>query len=234
MTDYKEEQRNEIEALQSIYPEEIELIKEEPSFIFTINVQSQDEESQNDEDKCACCTIQFSLGEKYPDEAPVIEITEYSNLEDDQIEELMNYLNEQVEENLGMVMVFTLVSAVQERMTVLVEEQKKRVEDEKNRREREEEEAEQKRFEGTKVTIENFVAWKTKFDAEMAELKRLRSQTEQQASNKLSGKEMFLQDATMNESDVQFLKDDTDSVEVDESLFQDMDDLDLDDDENAG
>ena len=27
---------------------------------------------------------------------------------------------------------------------------------------------------------------------------------------------------------------DTDSVEVDESLFQDMDDFDLDDDENAG
>ena len=44
----------------------------------------------------AGCTIQFTLSEKYPDEAPVIEITEYSNLEEGQIEELITYLNEQV------------------------------------------------------------------------------------------------------------------------------------------
>lgn len=30
----------------------------------------------------------------------------------------------------------------------------------------------QKRFEGTKVTVETFLAWKTKFDAEMAEMKK--------------------------------------------------------------
>ena len=48
------------------------------------------------------------------------------------------------------------------------------------------------RFEGTKVTIENFVAWKTKFDTEMAELKRLNNQREQQASSKLSGKKVLL------------------------------------------
>lgn len=36
----------------------------------------------------------------------------------------------------------------------------------------------QKRFEGTKVTVETFLAWKTKFDAEMAELKKEKVQKE--------------------------------------------------------
>jgi len=30
----------------------------------------------------------------------------------------------------------------------------------------------QKRFEGTRVTIETFMAWKAKFDSELAELQR--------------------------------------------------------------
>jgi hypothetical protein len=30
----------------------------------------------------------------------------------------------------------------------------------------------QKKFEGTRVTIESFMAWKTKFEAEMRELKK--------------------------------------------------------------
>lgn len=36
----------------------------------------------------------------------------------------------------------------------------------------------QKRFEGTKVTVETFLAWKTKFDAEMAELRKQKIQKE--------------------------------------------------------
>lgn len=38
-------------------------------------------------------------------------------------------------------------------------------------------------------------------------------------------------DNTLNESDLKFL-DETDRVKVDESLFQDLDDLDLDDDDD--
>lgn len=39
-----------------------------------------------------------------------------------------------------------------------------------------------------------------------------------------------MRDTTLNESDLKFL-DNGDAVKVDESLFQDMDDLDLDDDD---
>ena len=60
------------------------------------------------------------------------------------------------------------------------------------------------RFEGTKVTIENFVAWKTKFDTEMAELKRLNNQREQQASSKLSGKKVLLASRSNNKPVVNY------------------------------
>lgn len=44
----------------------------------------------------------------------------------------------------------------------------------------------QKKFEGTRVTIENFLAWKTKFDAEMAEVSK-RKQDSDSIKNKLTG-----------------------------------------------
>ena len=44
----------------------------------------------------------------------------------------------------------------------------------------------------------------------------------------VSGKQLFLQDNTFDDSDVRFLEEESDNVEVDESLFDDLDDLDLD------
>lgn len=48
----------------------------------------------------------------------------------------------QAEENLGMVMIFTLVTAVQEKLNEIVDMMKTRREEEKRRKEREAEEAE--------------------------------------------------------------------------------------------
>merc|ERR1712154_657769 len=95
-----------------------------------------------------------------------MELESSDNLEDDQIDMIQEFLKEQAEGNVGMVMVFTIISALQERLTVLVEEMKKEAEDRRLKKEQEEEEAAQKKFEGTRVTIETFMAWKTKFDAE--------------------------------------------------------------------
>lgn len=44
-------------------------------------------------------------------------------------------------------------------------------------------------FQGTVVTIENFLAWKAKFELEMSELRRKRQKEEEQAGKpKLTGK----------------------------------------------
>ncbi|XP_048649069.1 RWD domain-containing protein 1-like [Marmota monax] len=50
--------------------------------------------------------------------------------------------------------------------------------------------------------------------------------------NKLSEKQLFETDHNLDTSDIQFLEDAGNNVEVDESLFQEMDDLELEDDED--
>ncbi|XP_052474244.1 RWD domain-containing protein 1 isoform X2 [Carassius gibelio] len=141
-------------------------------------------------------------------------------------------LKEQAEENLGMVMIFTLVTAVQEKLNEIIDQIKSRREEEKQRKEREAEEAEKRAFQGTVVTIENFLSWKAKFEQEMAELKKKGQKEEEQSGKvKLTGKQLFETDHNLDTSDIQFLEDSGNSVEVDESLFQDMDDLDLDEDD---
>uniref|UniRef100_A0A2K6U309 RWD domain-containing protein 1 n=1 Tax=Saimiri boliviensis boliviensis TaxID=39432 RepID=A0A2K6U309_SAIBB len=211
MTDYGEEQRNELEALESIYPDSFTVLSESPPS-FTITVTS--EAGENDE--TVQTTLKFTYSEKYPDEAPLYEIFSQENLEDNDISDILKLLALQAEENLGMVMIFTLVTAVQEKLNEIVDQIKTR-----------------QLFHGTPVTIENFLNWKAKFDAELLEIKKKRMKEEEQAGkNKLSGKQLFETDHNLDTSDIQFLEDAGNNVEVDESLFQEMDDLELEDDED--
>lgn len=230
MTDYGEEQRNELEAIESIYPDSFTVLSEKPTS-FTITVTSD----AGEDDEMVEVTLKFTYVEKYPDEPPLWEIFSQENLEDSDNEDILTLLKQQAEENLGMVMIFTLVTAVQEKLNEIVDQIKSRREEEKERKERKEreaEEAEKFAFQGTVVTIENFLSWKAKFEQEMTELKSKRQKEEEQAGKgKLTGKQLFERDHNLDTSDIQFLEDGGNSVEVDESLFQDMDDLDLDEDD---
>ncbi|CAG5134158.1 unnamed protein product, partial [Candidula unifasciata] len=203
MTDYKEEQRNEIEALQSIYPDEIEIVSEKPYYTFKLSVQPQN--AENFPDHAMSAVIAFTYTEDYPDSAPIMQFDSTENMDDAQQDSLMEFMKSQAEENLGMAMIFTIVSAVQERLTVMMEQAAKDEEDAEERKKIEEEEAEMKRFEGTRVTVETFMAWKLKFDAEMAELRRLKGLGDA-GNKKPTGKELFLSDNSMVDSDVKFLQ----------------------------
>ncbi|CAG2247262.1 RWD domain-containing protein 1-like [Mytilus edulis] len=227
MTDHKEDQVNEIEALESIYPDEIEVLETDPFYIFNVIIKPTEFEET---DESASCTVKFQYVQNYPDEAPVFEITDLENLDEEYEDILNDFINEQISENLGMAMVFTIVSALQEKIAVIIEDRKRQEEEEKERVFREKEEAEQKRFEGTKVSVETFLAWKLKFEAEVNELKAQRLKDNPEPKG-LSGKEMFMQDDKLDESDMIFLQSEDADVEVDESLFQDMEDLDIEDDE---
>ncbi|KAJ8290910.1 hypothetical protein GJAV_G00019100 [Gymnothorax javanicus] len=227
MTDYGEEQRNELEAIESIYPDSFTLLSEDP-VSFTITVTSD----AGEDDETVETTLKFTYVDKYPDEPPLYEIHTQENLEDADAEDILSLLQQQAEENLGMVMIFTLVTAVQEKLNEIIDQIKNRREEEKKRKEKEAEEAEKVAFQGTIVTIENFLTWKATFEMEMAELKRKRQKEEEQSGKtKLTGKQLFERDHNLDTSDIQFLEDAANSVEVDESLFQDMDDLDLDEDD---
>ncbi|KAM6139094.1 RWD domain-containing protein 1 isoform 2-T2 [Phoenicopterus ruber ruber] len=137
MTDYSEEQRNELEALESIYPDSFTVLSEKPT-TFTITVTS--EAGANDE--TVQTTLKFTYREKYPDETPLYEIVSQENLDDNDVTNIIKLLEQQAEENLGMVMIFTLVSAVQEKLNEIVDQIKTRREEEKKQKEREAEEEE--------------------------------------------------------------------------------------------
>lgn len=95
----------------------------------------------------------------------------------------------------------------------------------------------QKKFEGTRVTVETFMKWKKEFEQDMGiAQKREKALSE---SKKLTGREMFMTDLTLVESDLKFLMaagDSVENVKIDESLFQNLEDLDFgsddDDDED--
>lgn len=225
--DYKDEQNNEIEALDSIYSGEMEILGSTPHHKFIIPIKS--EEYEPDTDKGLTCKLKFSYTAKYPEEAPEVEICDSENFEEEDEPLLKEHIIQQAQENLGTVMIFTLVSSAQEWLNTKWDEIRKRREEHAILKEKEAEEAERRRFEGTRVTVESFLAWKARFDTELG-AKKIQDR-EDKETRKLTGRELFLTDKTLNESDLKFLEDGGDSIKVDESLFQDLEELDLDADE---
>ncbi|XP_012288962.1 RWD domain-containing protein 1 [Orussus abietinus] len=225
--DYKEEQINEIEALDSIYCGELEVLATDPFHKFAVPIKT--EEYEPDTRNGLACRLEFTYMPKYPDEPLIISIEERENFDEKDAEKLKEHLALQMEENLGMVMVFTLVSAAQEWLNVQWDKAKIHREESAAQKLQEEEEAERKRFEGTRVTVETFLSWKEKFDEEMGYTKR--REMADREGKKLTGRELFMTDKTLDQSDLKFL-DDGDTVKVDESLFQNLDDLELDDDDD--
>jgi len=226
--DYKEEQIGEIEALEAIYSEELDIISDDPHTL-DVFVCGSNEETNDDTKVTVSATIRFTMVETYPDASPLMEIMENTdNLTEELSEALIARLEEEATENLGCVMVFTLVSAAQDYLLQLVEDIKNGIEEEKKRKREEELRLEELKYKGTPVTLENFLAWKVRFDEQMIACGRRKITVKEIKKDKLTGKQLFERDSTLNESDIKFLTD-TSSVKVDESLFQDLEDLDLDD-----
>lgn len=225
-TDAMEEQEQELEALEAIYPNEISVIcKEAGDLRFTILLTCVDNKNQDDHDdeNTFSVLLEFFLPENYPNEVPSILVLESKKLMPADEEELLQLLNREAVANQGAVMIFTLVSIGSEWLVRRMEEDAQRKQEAEDRRRQEIEEAENKKFEGTRVTVESFMKWKIQFEAEMMLLKK--KKLAQEKSSKLSGRELFEKDQTLNESDLKFIEDDRDvsyddtGVKVDTALF---------------
>jgi len=226
--DYKEEQTNEIEALESIYSEELEVINEEP-YCFDVAVKGSNEDTRDLLKIILTADIRFTYVDNYPDDIPLLEVRNTSDsLNEERCEKLYNILVEEATENVGMVMIFTLVSIAQETLLTFVDDIKQEHEEKVEMEREEQRKLDEIKYKGTPVTLENFVEWKKSFDEEMRALGKRKIIDIK--IKKLTGRQLFEEDSTLNESDVKFLTggDTTPAVKVDESLFQDFEDLDLD------
>jgi len=245
----EEEKQEELEVLESIYAENFSFYSE--SGRFTVTIQAEE-----DEDEIAFnrktqfdvyplpnfgLLMTFNHPENYPEEPIEYEI-EHIPHDDGQDEDILvgqdpawfhgldNLIKETIEENVGMAMAFTITSAVQEKLTEMSEEDHKKRKEKIEQLKQEEEDQKTKKLIGTPVTLETFTQWKIHFQNEMKKLK-LEKATKFEASmaDRLTGKVQFLNKTAKLEVDVDLPEEmqNMEQVEVDEALFDNLEDLDL-------
>ncbi|XP_065837421.1 RWD domain-containing protein 1-like [Oscarella lobularis] len=204
MTDYVEEQANEIEALQSIYSEEFTEIDNAP-WTFEIVVKSENSLSKDDEEEKLVIKARFRLGPSYPDETPEILLSSESDLTEDELSTLKDRMIQEAGENVGVAMIFTLVSIAQEWLTSVIDDRINEWELEKQRKEEDEERRameEEARRRGTPVTVETFRQWKETF------LRETRTLKDTGTERRLTGRQLFEKDSSMIDSDKAFQDED--------------------------
>ncbi|KAI1265058.1 RWD-domain-containing protein [Xylariaceae sp. FL1019] len=186
----REEQVEEREVLDSIFPEEITDISD-TEYRIAVKLNPPDDDDGDDAAEPPTLVLHVRYPESYPDEAPILDISAPANapphprfsVSADK-EKLLKGLDETIQENMGMAMIFTIVATLTEAAEQLMAERKDAV-----NREREEvllaaEREENKKFHGTPVTPETFLGaklrcyfipfsmkWRDDFMREMAELK---------------------------------------------------------------
>lgn len=111
---------------------------------------------------------------------------------------LQGVLDEGVQENLGMAMIYTLISSaqewVQEKAASMAVPSSDPVLEEKRRRDAEDARLAELRRGGQPVTPEAFAAWRAKFEAEQAQLRaKLEGVKVEEKQTRLTGKQYFLQ-----------------------------------------
>ncbi|KAI0379742.1 RWD-domain-containing protein [Hypomontagnella monticulosa] len=171
----KEEQAEEREVLDSIFPDEITDISE-TEYRIAVKLDPDDDGIEPDKIEPPTLILHVRYPDNYPDEAPILDLSPLPNAPPHphfsvaaDKEELMQALEETIEESLGMAMIFTLVTILKEEAEQIIMERKSLA-----ARAREEailaaEREENKKFHGTPVTPETFTKWREDFMKEMAE-----------------------------------------------------------------
>ncbi|ORY60140.1 ubiquitin-conjugating enzyme/RWD-like protein [Pseudomassariella vexata] len=200
----REEQVEEREVLDSIFPEEITDISDtEYRISILLDVPPDDDE---DTDEPPTIVLHVRYPENYPDEPPVLELSAPQNVPThpqfsvaSDKDQLLQGLEETIQENLGMAMVFTLVTTLKENAEQLVADRKAELAKAHEEALLAAEREENKKFHGTPVTPETFVKWRAGFIKEMEE-ERLRLEEERLAElkksrvkeeKKLTGKQLW-------------------------------------------
>jgi hypothetical protein len=154
-----------------------------------------------DDSEAPTILLQVKYRPAYPEDPPILDLLGtpnapihpfFSVASDKQA--LLDGLKETIEENMGMAMIFTLVSTLKDNAEQVVAERQagaRRIHEQKvEALEREE----NKKFHGTPVTPETFMSWRERFRKEMEEQKVKEEEAEDAAEKKRNkGKDTVIQ-----------------------------------------
>ncbi|KAI4355539.1 hypothetical protein L6164_004300 [Bauhinia variegata] len=195
MTDYAVEQDMEIEALEAILMDDFKEIHSAESGLSTSNrcfqiKIAQDEEADELQTNPAQLALIFSHTEKYPDEPPLLNVKSLRGISTEDIRILKEKLQQEASENLGMAMIYTLVTSAKEWLA-------DRFSGDTGDGNAEAEEAAKDDIvipHGEPVTVDTFLAWRERFEAELA-LERAKLMPESALTapkeKKLTGRQWF-------------------------------------------
>lgn len=170
MTDYLQEQEMEIEALEAILMDEFREIHSGESGLNTsrpcyqITISPQDEEEDDMPSMPVQLALIFSHTENYPDEPPLINVRSIRGIPNEDLRSLKEKLEQEATENLGMAMMYTLVSTAKEWLSGRFGQ------DGADESAADDEMAKDEVIvpHGEPVTVETFLAWRERYEAEIA------------------------------------------------------------------
>ncbi|EGZ20788.1 hypothetical protein PHYSODRAFT_313308 [Phytophthora sojae] len=193
----------EVEALEAIYMDDFTKLSDEP-LTYQVHVVP----NQDGENNFVALLLKAEIPETYPDVEPKIEVVVKKGLADSQVKEIKQLLAQQVEENMGMAMMYTLSEAVREylvennregndgsehqemlRRMELKKKKEEKVEADKLEKANADAEEKRREFHGTPVTVETFAAWKEKFEAEMRG--QPKTSLKDETTAKLTGRQLW-------------------------------------------
>ncbi|KAK6356453.1 hypothetical protein TWF718_000812 [Orbilia javanica] len=188
-----EEQEQELEVLESIYPDELTKISDK-EFTIRLSLEEPDVDVDAEGYEAPIIFLRVTYTPDYPNAAPDLSISLDSpsghplTFPADEAP-LVSALDTAVEENMGMAMVFTLATTLKEAAESILRDradEARRVRDEAARIE---EEKEMEKFRGELVTREVFENWRLAFIQEMKEKKEReeREREEAEAKGRRSG-----------------------------------------------
>ncbi|KAF1911870.1 RWD domain-containing protein [Ampelomyces quisqualis] len=172
-----EDQQEEREVLESIFPEEITCMSQHVSdteFRILIKLDDGRHEDDETEEEQPSIILNVQYPPNYPDEAPRLDVTQppnaprhqYLDIQEDK-SRLLSSLTETIEENMGMAMIFTLVTVLKDSAELLITERQNAKQALADIEAAKLEEEENKKFQGEAVTRESFLAWRERFMKEM-------------------------------------------------------------------
>jgi len=228
-----EEQMLEIEALQSIYMEDLLELAEsshphqwnaspsaaslsrddKPVYMIQVYPQREDDGDGDPSSHEFGIELYFAHARGYPERAPFAHVSSVRGLSVSQVAQCADAVSAAVEENAGMPMIFSLVTSVQEWLNSLAEEQQSEakandpMEQERQRRLEEEERIQKLRKHGHDVTVDSFLAWREQFLVESAASReaaeRAAAEKGEKGTEAVNGKAWFLQQQAPAEVEVE-------------------------------